>query len=132
MHMRRKTLGIIVMAAVAVVAISAQSALAGPVQSVTACLKMVPGEPLGTAVYSWWDDDTSRLEIAVAGAVPGTYCVFIDKVKMEFTFTVDDAGAGSLRLDTRWGDAIPVIVAGSTISMKNCADTTIVLCGMFK
>ncbi|MDQ1372466.1 MAG: hypothetical protein QG582_1382 [Candidatus Thermoplasmatota archaeon] len=130
--MRRKTLGIIVMAVVAVMAISAQTALAGPIQSVTACLKMEPGVPLGTAVYSWWDDETSRLEISVAGAVPGTYCVFIDKVKMEFTFTVDDAGAGSLRLDTRWGDVIPVIASGSTISMKNCADTTIVLCGMFK
>ncbi len=47
MHMRRKTLGIIVMAAVAVAAISAQSALAGPAQSVAACLKMVPGSPSG-------------------------------------------------------------------------------------
>lgn len=130
--MRRGTLGIIAMSVVAVMMIGAQGALAGPVQSVTACLKTVPGEPLGTAVYSWWDDDTSRLEIVVAGAVPGTYCVFVDKVKLDVKFTVDDAGAGALRLDTRWGDAIPIIESGSTISMKNCADTTIVICGMFK
>jgi hypothetical protein len=120
------------MAVIAVVAIGAQSALAGPVQSLTACLKTEPGQPLGTAVYSWWDNDTSRLEITVAGAVPGTYCVFIDKVRLDAKLTVDDAGAGALKLDTRWGDIIPVVVSGSTISMKNCADTTVVICGMFK
>jgi len=130
--MRRGALGLVVMAVIAVVAIGAQSALAGPVQSLTACLKTEPGQPLGTAVYSWWDNDTSRLEITVAGAVPGTYCVFIDKVRLDAKLTVDDAGAGALKLDTRWGDVIPVIVSGSTISMKNCADTTIVICGMFK
>ncbi len=130
--MRRGALGLVVMAVIAVVAIGAQSALAGPVQSLTACLKTEPGQPLGTAVYSWWDNDTSRLEITVAGAVPGTYCVFIDKVRLDAKLTVDDAGAGALKLDTRWGDIIPVIVSGSTISMKNCADTTIVICGMFK
>lgn len=130
--MRRGALGLVVIAVVAVMAMAAQSALAGPVQSVTACLKTEPGTPLGTAVYSWWDDDTSRLEITVAGAVPGTYCIFVDKVKMDVKFTVDDTGAGYLKLDSRWGDVIPVIVAGSTISMKNCADTTIVICGSFK
>lgn len=130
--MRRGALGLVVMAVIAVVAIGAQSALAGPVQSLTACLKTEPGQPLGTAVYSWWDNDTSRLEITVTGAVPGTYCVFIDKVRLDAKLTVDDAGAGALKLDTRWGDVIPVIVSGSTISMKNCADTTIVICGMFK
>lgn len=130
--MRRGALGLVVMAVIAVVAIGAQSALAGPVQSLTACLKTEPGQPLGTAVYSWWDNDTSRLEITVTGAVPGTYCVFIDKVRLDAKLTVDDAGAGALKLDTRWGDIIPVIVSGSTISMKNCADTTIVICGMFK
>ncbi len=130
--MRRGALGLVVMAVIAVVAIGAQSALAGPVQSLTACLKTEPGQPLGTAVYSWWDNDTSRLEITVAGAVPGTYCVFIDKVRLDAKLTVDDAGAGALKLDTRWGDIIPVVVSGSTISMKNCADTTVVICGMFK
>ncbi len=130
--MRRGALGIVLMAITAVAVIGMQGVLAGPVQSVTACLKMEPGQPLGTAVYSWWDDDTARLEIEVAGAVPGTYCIFVDKVKMDVKFTVDDTGAGALKLDTRWGNVIPVIVAGSTISMKNCADTTIVICGMFK
>lgn len=120
------------MAITAVAVIGMQGVLAGPVQSLTACLKTEPGQPLGTAVYSWWDDDTARLEITVAGAVPGTYCIFVDKVKMDVKFTVDDTGAGALKLDTRWGNVIPVIVAGSTISMKNCADTTIVICGMFK
>ena len=130
--MRRGVTGIVLMSVIAMMAIGSISALAGPVQSVTACLKTVPGEPLGTAVYSWWDDETSRLEITVAGAVPGTYCVFVDKVKLDVKVIVDDAGAGALRLDTRWGDVIPVIEAGSVISMKNCADTTIVICGMFK
>ena len=130
--MRRGALGLVLMTVIAVVAIAAQGALAGPVQSLTACLKVTPGEPLGTAVYSWWDDETARLEITVAGAAPGTYCIFVDKVKMDVKFTVDDTGAGYLKLDTRWGDVIPDIVAGSTISMKNCADTTIVICGMFK
>ena len=130
--MRRGALGIVLMAITAVAVIGMQGVLAGPVQSLTACLKTEPGQPLGTAVYSWWDDDTARLEITVAGAVPGTYCIFVDKVKMDVKFTVDDTGAGALKLDTRWGNVIPVIVAGSTISMKNCAGTTIVICGMFK
>jgi hypothetical protein len=121
------------MTVIAVVAIGAQGVLAGPVQSLTACLKVTPGEPLGTAVYSWWDDETRRLEITVAGATPGTYCVFINKVPLaDVTLTVDDTGAGALKLDTRWGNIIPVVVSGSTISLKNCADTKIVLCGMFK
>jgi hypothetical protein len=119
--MKRGALGLVLMSFVAVAVIAAQGALAGPVQSVTACLKVEQGQQLGTAVYSWWDDDTSRLEITVAGATPGTYCILID-----------DLGAGYLRLDTRWGDSIPPVEAGSKIALKNCADTTIVLCGMFK
>ncbi|MCJ7606751.1 MAG: hypothetical protein MUO94_02755, partial [Thermoplasmata archaeon] len=107
------------------------SALAGPVQSVTACLKVEPGQPLGTAVYSWWDDETRRLEIDVAGADPGNYCIFVDKVRLDVKFTVDDTGVGSLRLDTRWGDSVPEILSGSNIALKNCLDKSIVLCGMF-
>jgi hypothetical protein len=122
---------IVLISIVAVMAIGAQIALAGPVQSLSACLKMEPKEPLGAAVYSWWDDDTRRLEITVAGAVPGTYCILVDKVRLDVKLVVDDAGAGALRLDTRWGDVVPVIVSGSTISLKNCADTTIVICGKF-
>jgi hypothetical protein len=130
--MKRGALGLVLMSFVAVAVIAAQGALAGPVQSVTACLKVEQGQQLGTAVYSWWDDDTSRLEITVAGATPGTYCILIDKVKLDAKLVVDDLGAGYLRLDTRWGDSIPPVEAGSKIALKNCADTTIVLCGMFK
>lgn len=130
--MRRKTSGVMLFAVFAMMVISAQSVMAGPVQTLTACLKVVPGEPLGTAVYSSWDDDKSRLEITVAGAAEGTYCVFIDKTKLEAKLTVDDTGAGALRLDTRWGDVIPAVELGSKISLKNCADTSVVLCGMFK
>ncbi len=131
-EMRPGAMGLALLGAVAVLAVVAQSVMAGPVQSVTACLKEEPGVQLGTAVYSWWDDDTRRLEITVAGAEPGTYCIHVDKVKLEAKLTVDDTGAGYLRLDTRWGDAVPLIEEGSTIALKNCADTTIVLCGMFK
>ena len=130
--MRRKASGVMLFAVFAMLVISAQSVMAGPVQTVTACLKIVPGEPLGTAVYSSWDDDKSRLEITVAGAEPGTYCIFINKTKLDAKLTVDDAGAGALRLDTRWGDAIPPVDLGSKISLKNCADTSIAICGMFK
>ncbi len=130
--MRLGAMELVMMSVVAVMMIGAQSALAGPVQSLTATLKAEPGVPLGTAVYSWWDDDTRRLEIEVADADEGKYCVFIDKVKLGVTLTVDDLGVGSLRLDTRWGDVVPVIESGSIISMKNCAETTIVICGMFK
>ena len=124
-------MGLILMSVVAVMVIGAQSALAGPVQSVTACLKVEPGQPLGTAVYSWWDDETRRLEIDVAGAENGTYCISIDKVHLDVKFTVE-AGVGSLRLDTRWGDFIPPVDSGSNIILKDCTDKTIVLCGMFK
>ncbi len=57
--------------------------------------------------------------------------MLVDKVKLDATLVVDDTGAGSLRLDTRWGDVIPPIVPGSKIALKNCADTTNVLCGSF-
>ena len=58
--------------------------------------------------------------------------IFIDKTKLDAKLTVDDTGAGALRLDTRWGDVIPLVEPGSKISLKNCADTSIVLCGSFK
>lgn len=122
------------MAAVAVGLIAAQGVVAGPVQSLSACLKVTPGEPLGTAVYSsWTDSDKARLELSVAGAAPGDYCVFIDQIILDgVTFVVDDTGAGSLRLDTAWGDYIPPIIEGSKISLKNCDITDYVLCGKFK
>ena len=129
--MRRGASVIVLMSVVAVMAIGAQIALAGPVQSLSACLKVEPKEPLGTAVYQWWDDDTRRLEITVAGAVPGQYCILIDKEKLDAKLVVDDTGAGYLRLDTRWGDVIPAVESGSNIALKNCADTTIVICGKF-
>jgi hypothetical protein len=128
--MRRKALGIVLISAIAVMAIGAQVALAGPVQSLTACLKIEPKEPLGTAVYQWWDDDTRRLEIEVAGVEDGNYCIFVDKDKLDVKLVVTD-GAGALRLDTRWGDVVPVIESGSTIALKYCVDTTIVVCGKF-
>jgi len=128
----RKTTGFVAIAVFALMVIGLQAVAAGPVQTLTACIKIVPGEPLGTATYSWWDDGKSRLEISVAGVVPGEYCIIVDQVKLDVTFVVDDTGAGSLRLDTRWGDVIPVIVLGSNIALKNCADSTIVLCGSFK
>lgn len=123
------------MTVVAVVLIGAQSAFAGPVTSVTACLKEEPKVPLGTAVYSSWaDDDKARLEIAVAGATPGTYCIFINEelLSPDIKFVVDDAGVGELRLDTQWGDDIPVITSGMKISLKSCPGAETVLCGMFK
>jgi hypothetical protein len=124
------------MAAIAVALIAAQGVVAGPVQSLSACLKVTPGEPLGTAVYSsWTDSDKARLEISVAGAEPGNYCIFVNQIKLEgVTFVVDETGAGSLRLDTAWGDYVPPIVDGSKISLKNCdiTDYTYVLCGKFK
>jgi len=128
--MRRRTIGVFVMSILAVVAICAQFALAGPVQSVTACLKIEPKVPLGTAVYSWWDDDTRRLEIEVSDVADGNYCIFVDKVKLDAKLVVVD-GAGALRLDTRWGDAVPLIESGSTIALKYCLDTTVVICGKF-
>ncbi|MCJ7489692.1 MAG: hypothetical protein MUO87_06075 [Thermoplasmata archaeon] len=131
--MKRKTSGVVLFAVFAMVTMGAQSVMAGPVQTLTACLKEVPGEPLGTAVYSWWDDGKSRLEITVADAEPdATYCIFIDKTKLVAQLTVDGTGAGALRLDTRWGDAIPVVELGFKISLKNCPDMTSVLCGSFK
>jgi hypothetical protein len=130
--MRKRTSGVLLFAVFATMAICAQSVMAGPVQTLTACLKEVPGEPLGTAVYSWWDDDTRRLEITVAGAEPrATYCIIIDKVKLDAKLVVDDTGAGALRLDTRWGDAIPEVEPGMKISLKDCA-TGVALCGSFK
>jgi len=129
--MRKRALGIVLISAIAVMAIGAQIALAGPVQSLTACLKMEPKQPLGTASYSRWDDDTRRLEIEVAGVPDGTYCISIEKVPLEAKLVVVD-GAGSLRLDTRWGDVIPAVELEDRINLKNCADTSIVLCGMFK
>lgn len=129
--MKKKTLGVVLFAVFAIMVIGAQGVMAGPVQTLTACLKVVPGEQLGTAVYSSWDDDKRRLEITVAGAEDGTYCIVVDKVRLDAKLTVVD-GAGSLRLDTRWGDTVPVIEFKSKISLKNCADTSIVLCGSFK
>ena len=130
--MRKRTSGVLLFAVFATMAICAQSVMAGPVQTLTACIKEVPGEPLGTAVYSWWDDETRRLEITVAGVEPGaTYCIFIDKERLDAKLVVDDTGAGALRLDTRWGDVIPAVELGSKISLKDCA-TGIALCGSFK
>ena len=130
--MAKKTLGIVLFAVFAMMAMSAQGVMAGPVQTLTACLKEEPQIPLGTAVYSLWDNDRSRLEITVAGVtVDGTYCIFINQVLLPDTqITVVD-GAGSLTLDTNWGDEIPLIVSGWKISLKSC-DTDNVLCGMFK
>jgi hypothetical protein len=133
--MRKRTSGVLLFVAFATMAICAQSVMAGPVQTLTACLclKEVPGEPLGTAVYSWWDDDTRRLEITVANpdSPNAEYCIFIDKVKLDAKLVVDDTGAGALRLDTRWGDAIPEVESKSKISLKDCATGT-ALCGSFK
>lgn len=130
--MRRLSVGIVLMTAIVMFAMVAQIAAAGPVQQLTACLKEEPKVPLGTAVYSWWDDEVRRLEMTVAGATPGTYCIYIEQVKLDVVFTVDDTGSGALKLDTRWGDTIPVVLSGYHISLKNCADNTVVLCGMFK
>lgn len=131
--MRRGALGLIVLGVVAIMAIGAQTALAAPVQSLTACLKMEAGQPLGTAVYTLWDNDKARLEIAVAEAIPGEYCVSIDKVPLKVKLTVDEVTkSGSLRLETNWGDFIPPVLEGSKITLKNCDDPTIVICGMFK
>lgn len=131
--MRKRALGFVGVAVFAMMIVGLQGVAAGPVQTLTACLKIVPGEPLGTATYSWWDEDTSRLEISVAGVEQtGNYCVFIDKEKLaDVTFVVDDTGAGSLRLDTRWGDIIPPIESGSKIALKWCENTDIALCGQF-
>lgn len=130
--MGMKKSGVVLFAVFVMITMGAQGVIAGLDQTLTACLKVVPGEPLGTAVYSSWDDDKSRLEITVADATSGTYCIFIDKTKLDAKLTVDDTGAGALRLDTRWGDVIPLVEPGSKISLKNCADTSIVLCGSFK
>lgn len=130
--MARKTWGVVLFAVFAMMAMAAQGVIAGQIGSLTACLKIVPGEPLGTAVYTEWDNDVRRLEITVTDAEPGNYCIFVDKVKLDAKIVVDDTRAGYLRLDTRWGDVIPPIVLGSKISLKNCADTTIVLCGSFQ
>ena len=135
--MGMKKSGVVLFAVFVMITMGAQSVIAGLDQTLTACLKEVPGEPLGTAVYSSWDDDKSRLEITVADATSGTYCIFINKTKLDAKLTVDDdgdgTGAGALRLDTRWGDVIPAVGLGSKISLKICDGTSsIVLCGSFK
>ena len=131
--MKRKTSGVVLFAVFAMVTMGAQSVMAGPVQTLTACLKEVPGEPLGTAVYSLWDDGKSRLEITVTDAEPDViYCIIVDKTRLDVQLTTDSTGAGALRLDTRWGDVIPPIVDGSKISLKDCEDMSSVLCGSFK
>lgn len=127
----KKTAGAIVLATTFIMlAVGALSAVAGPVTQLTACLKIVPGEPLGEAIYSSWDNDMSRLEIAVAGVEPGSYRIVIDCERLDTMLTVDETGAGSLRLDTRWGDTIPLIESGSTICLK--LDQVVVLSGKFK
>jgi hypothetical protein len=73
-----------------------------------------------------------RLEITVAGVEnDGNYCIFVDKVKLAAKLTVVD-GAGYLKLDTRFGDEIPLIELGSKMALKYCLDTSYVLCGSFK
>lgn len=130
--MKKTVVGFVAIAVFAMTVVGLQGVVAGPVQTLSACIKVVQGEPLGTATYSWWDDGKARLDIAVDSLVPGDYCIVVDQVKLDAILTVDDSGAGSLRLDTRWGDVIPVIVVGSNIALKNCADETIVYCGSFK
>jgi len=127
----RKTWGAVAFAVFAALAMAATGASAGLIGSMTACLKVVPGEPLGTAVYTEWDNERRVLEITVAGAEPGNYCIFVDKVKLDAKLYVDSTGAGYLKLDTNWGDDVPIIVLGSKIALKWCADTTVVMCGSF-
>lgn len=129
--MVRKTSGIILFAAFAMAVMVAQSVVAAPVSTVTACLKEEPKIPLGTAVYSLWDNDRARLDISVSGVADGTYCIFINQVLLEDVQLLVVDSAGSLRLDTNWGDEIPPIEAGSKIALKHC-ETDLVLCGMFK
>ncbi|MDH3364447.1 MAG: hypothetical protein OEM29_00340 [Thermoplasmata archaeon] len=144
--MRRKASGVILFAVFAMLVMSAQSVMAGAgsFQTLTACLKENPGEPLGTAVYSSWEKNgRSTLEITVAatGDYEGTYCIYIidldgEKTLLEPTLFVDDTGAGSLMLDTWLEDVIPPIASEWKISLKECGYgppdvDRIVLCGKF-
>ena len=144
--MGMKKSGVVLFAVFVMLVMSAQSVMAGAgsFQTLTACLKENPGEPLGTAVYSSWEKNgRSTLEITVAATedYEGTYCIYIialDGVKtlLEPTLSVDDTGAGSLMLDTWLEDEIPLIVSEWKISLKECGYgppdvDRIVLCGKF-
>jgi len=103
------------------------SAARGPCGFEGTCLA---ADPFGNLVTSVRRADLGAASVAGV-TVDGTYCIFINQVLLPDTqITVVD-GAGSLTLDTNWGDEIPLIVSGWKISLKSC-DTDNVLCGMFK
>jgi hypothetical protein len=129
--MRRAVMGFVLLTAFALLATGALSVAAQPKVELTACLKTVPGEPLGEAVYTSWDEDTRRLEVSVAlgPGYEGKYRIVIDCVRLDAKLEVDSTGVGELRLDTRWGDIIPPVGEGSTICIK--LDQVMTLSGKF-